>query len=71
MLYKSLHCCQTYALSIQKILDIRKILNSGSEKVVINSYAFENPDFIRQASNEYGCSTIVISLDVKNTFWGS
>jgi cyclase len=55
---------------IRTIEDIREILNSGAEKVVINTVAAEKPDFIRQASEEFGSSTIVISMDVKKKFLG-
>ncbi|MBL4716753.1 MAG: imidazole glycerol phosphate synthase subunit HisF [Bacteroidetes bacterium] len=50
---------------IRSIESIRKILNAGAEKVCLNSYAVENPDFIRQAAEEFGTSTIVVSIDVK------
>ena len=55
---------------IRTIEDIREILNSGAEKVVINTAAAEKPDFIRQASEEFGSSTIVVSMDVKKKFLG-
>jgi cyclase len=50
---------------IRTILDIKEIINAGAEKVIINSYAVENPEFIREASDEFGSSTIIVSLDVK------
>ena len=50
---------------IRTIRHIKDILNSGAEKVVINTFAAENPDFIKQATNEFGSSTIVVSIDVK------
>lgn len=55
---------------IRTIEDIREILNSGAEKVVINTAAAEKPDFIRKASEEFGSSTIVVSMDVKKKFLG-
>jgi cyclase len=55
---------------IRTIEDIHEILNSGAEKVVINTAAAEKPDFIRQASEEFGSSTIVVSMDVKKKFLG-
>ena len=50
---------------IRTIKDIKGIINTGAEKVVINSYAVENPEFIKKASDEFGSSTIVVSMDVK------
>ena len=55
---------------IKTIKDIKNIINAGAEKVIINSYAIENPDFIKQASEKFGCSTIVVSIDVKKKFLG-
>jgi cyclase len=55
---------------IRSLNNIREIINTGAEKVIINTYASENPDFIRQASDTYGSSTIVVSIDVKMTFFG-
>ena len=49
---------------IKTISDIKQILNAGAEKVIINSYAAENPEFIKEASMEFGSSTIVVSIDV-------
>ncbi len=55
---------------IRSLNDIKKILSNGAEKVVINTAAFENPDFIRQASETFGSSTITICLDVKKDLFG-
>ena len=55
---------------IRTIQTIKEIINAGAEKVVINTYAVENPEFIKQASDEFGSSTIVISIDVKKKFFG-
>jgi imidazole glycerol-phosphate synthase subunit HisF len=56
---------------IRTIDDIREILNSGAEKVVINTIAAENPDFVHQASEEFGSSTIMVCIDVKKKFLGN
>ena len=55
---------------IRTIRDIREIINAGAEKVVINSYAVENPEFIQEASEEFGSSAIVVSMDVKKKLFG-
>ncbi len=55
---------------IRTIKDIKEIINAGAEKVIINSYAAENPDFIKQASDIFGSSTIVVSMDVKKKLFG-
>jgi cyclase len=55
---------------IKTISGIKQILNAGAEKVIINSYAAENPEFIRDAAMEFGSSTIVVSIDVKKSLFG-
>lgn len=50
---------------IRTIEDIRAVINAGAEKVVINTFAAQNPQFIREASETFGSSTIVVCVDVK------
>ncbi len=54
---------------IKTMEDIRSIIAAGAERVVIGSYALENPDFIKEASEEYGTSTISVCIDFKNNFF--
>lgn len=60
----------SYGGGIRNIEQIRKLLFMGVEKVVLNSYAFENPSFIKQATDVFGSSTIVVSIDVKKDWLG-
>ena len=55
---------------IRTIQNIKEIINAGAEKVIINTYAIENPDFIKEASDIFGSSTIVVSIDVKKKLLG-
>ena len=48
---------------IRSIEDIRNVLRSGADKVSINTAAIKNPDLIKQASKEFGSSTIVIAIE--------
>lgn len=50
---------------IKSLPDIRAVINAGAEKVIINTAAAQNPDFIREASETFGSSTIVVCIDVK------
>jgi cyclase len=59
-----------YGGGIRNITDIKKILTLGVEKVSINSYALENPCFIRQAADLFGSQSIVVSIDVKKDWLG-
>ena len=55
---------------IRKIEEIRMALRAGAEKVVLNTIAAEDPEFVRKASKEFGSSTIVVSIDVKKNLFG-
>lgn len=55
---------------IKSIQSIREIIGAGAEKVVINTYASERPDFVKEASEEFGSSTIVVCIDVKKKLFG-
>jgi len=57
---------------IRNIEDIQKALNSGADKVFINSAAVKNPNFIKEAVSVFGSSTIVVSIETrknKKNFW--
>lgn len=54
---------------IRSIGQIRDILSAGAEKVVINSQAVQRPGFIKEASDEFGSSSIVVCMDVKRDFY--
>ena len=56
---------------IKSISQIREILHAGAEKVVINTEAFLNSDFIRQASETFGSSTITVCIDVKKKLFST
>ena len=50
---------------LRSLIDINKALINGSDKVAINTYATENPEFIYQAVREFGSSTIIIGIEAK------
>lgn len=56
-----------YGGGIRSIEDIRRIFSLGIEKVAINSYAFERPEFVKEASAIFGSQSIVASIDVKKS----
>ena len=55
---------------LRTIRDIRSVLRAGAEKVVINTFAVEDPSFIRTAADEFGSSTITVCIDVKKKIFG-
>src|SRR3954470_14022711 len=56
---------------VRSVEDIRSILSAGAEKVVINSYAAENPGFIAEAADAFGSSTVTVCIDVKKKRFGT
>lgn len=50
---------------VRTIKDIRKLLLSGADKVSINSSAVFDPEFVSQASQEFGSQCIVVAIDAK------
>ncbi len=50
---------------IKTLEDIRDLLNSGCDKVSINTTAVHDPYFIKRASERFGSQCIVIAIDAK------
>ena len=50
---------------IRSLKDISKALKAGADKIAINSYVTENPNFINTSVNEFGSSTITIYIEAK------
>jgi cyclase len=59
-----------YGGGVRDLGDIKEIFSLGIEKVAVNSYAFENPRFVRDAAERFGSQSIVVSIDVKKTMSG-
>lgn len=55
---------------IRSIEDIRKIIEAGAEKVILNSIAGEDPAFVTKAANAFGSSTITVCIDTKKDLFG-
>jgi len=50
---------------IKKISQIEYLLSSGADKVCINTEAYKNPEFIKEAVKIFGSQCIVVSIDYK------
>ena len=50
---------------VRTVDDIRALLRAGADKVSINSAAVGNPDFIREAAEQFGSQCIVVAIDAK------
>lgn len=61
----------TFGGGVKTVDDFRLLLNSGADKVSINSEAINNPSFITESSKKYGAQCVVVSIDYKNTEEGN
>ena len=50
---------------VRTVADVRRLLNSGADKVSFNSAAIANPDVIKEAADKYGSQCIVVAIDAK------
>ncbi len=50
---------------IKNLEDIRDLLNSGCDKVSVNTTAVQDPYFVKKASERFGSQCIVVAIDAK------
>ena len=50
---------------IRSVSDIRTLLNSGADKITINTAAIKNPNLVSDASEAVGSQCIVVAIDAK------
>lgn len=55
----------TFGGNIRTIDDIRERLKRGADKIIVNTIAFEKPEFVIEASKKFGRQCIVVGIDVK------
>jgi imidazole glycerol-phosphate synthase subunit HisF len=58
-----------YGGGLSNVQDAAKMLQLGVEKVVINSASVERPEYIKEAAREFGSQSVVVSIDVKKSFF--
>jgi cyclase len=56
-----------YGGGVQNIKQIKRLLKIGIEKISINSHAINEPYFIKEISDIFGNSTIVVSIDIRKS----
>lgn len=50
---------------ISSIEDVRVLLDSGADKISVNTAASKNPDLINQLAGEFGSQCVVLAIDTK------
>lgn len=61
------HCFMpvTVGGGVREVADIRRLLNSGADKVAINTAAIKRPELVKEASDKFGDQCIVVAMDAK------
>lgn len=54
---------------IKSLDDIQEITKAGAEKVVICTQAGQDPEFIKNAADRFGSTTICVCMDVKRSWF--
>lgn len=60
----------SYGGAIKTLDQMKRLIQSGIEKMILNTQALEKPEVIRAASDAFGSSTIVGAIDVKKNLFG-
>lgn len=64
-LSKEINIPFTVGGGIQSVDDARLLLQSGADKISVNSAAVLNPGLITQISNAFGSQSLVVAIDIK------
>jgi cyclase len=59
-----------YGGGIRTLDDAATLFNLGFEKIVVNSCAVDDPQFIEAAASRFGSQSVVVSIDVKKSLFG-
>ncbi len=59
-----------YGGGINSISQIRRLIRTGIEKVVINTSATQSTNIITEAANIFGSQAVVVAVDIKKTLFG-
>jgi cyclase len=64
-LSKEINIPFTVGGGIQSVEDARLLLESGADKISVNSAAVLNPELITQISDAFGSQSVVVAIDIK------
>jgi cyclase len=60
----------SYGGGIRSLDHAKAVFDTGFEKIAINSSALESPLLITEIARQYGSQAVIVSIDVKTSFWG-
>lgn len=55
---------------IRSLDDVKRFLDSGADKIVVNSGALERPALITEIAENYGSQCVILSIDAKKEMGG-
>ena len=55
---------------LRNIEQVKECINNGAEKVVLDTFAVENPKLIKQCADFLGNQSVVVAIDAKKTLFG-
>jgi cyclase len=50
---------------VRAVVDVRRLLNAGADKVSINTAAVQNPALVEEAAGRFGSQCIVVAVDAR------
>ena len=50
---------------IKNLTQVKRLFEVGAYKISVNSFIYENPEFIENVANEFGTQSIVASIDAR------
>ena len=59
-----------YGGDIKNIEDAKLLLNSGVEKIILNSSIHQNPNLVKSITKIYGKQSVIASIDYKKNLFG-
>ena len=60
----------SYGGGICSLQEAERIFNIGFEKIVLNTYPFENPNIINDLAKAFGSQSVIVAIDVRKSLFG-
>jgi len=60
----------SYGGGIRRLQEAERIFNIGFEKIILNTYPFEDPKIITELARAFGSQSVIVAIDAKKTLWG-
>lgn len=59
----------SYGGGIDSLEKVKRVFDTGVEKIILNTAAYADPSLITKIANLYGSQAVVVSMDVKKHPW--